>query len=298
MSTCRFLIVFSVMAIFLYGCEDNKSEDNLIIEDFELIKNPKENGETVNQLLQSIPSPIEITNAIQRSGASCDLNLLNRVSNIDHYQSSYEKSLNLGVYGTDLGYLNLYSKTGASFEYLDNIYKLSGDLKIGQFFDFSTLKRLASNKDNMDSLIDITTSGFENMNNYLSSQQRENVSTLILLGGWVESVYLLGRIAEASQDKELIERIGEQQYTLEQIILLLEVYKDNDAYLSLYNKMLGLKKIFEKVKVVHVYEEPETKEVNGMLVVIDNSKTTIEVAPEVLQEILHHVGNIRNDMIN
>jgi len=286
-----------LLSVLMFSCVENTSEEELIVEDAMLVKNSTINSNAVHELLQSIPSPIETTNAIQKSGATFDVNLLNQVSSIDGYQSTYKKSVNLGVYGTDLGYLNLYNKTVTSFEYLDNIRRISDELKIGQFFDFTTLKRLASNKSNMDSIIDISTSGFENMNNYLASQKRENVSTLILVGGWVESVYLLGKIAENSNKSDLKERIGEQKFALAQIVTLLEMYKDNDSYLTLYTKMKALEKTFEKVKITQIYAEPETKEVNGMLVVVDNSRTIVEVPPPLFKQIMTEITDIRKELI-
>lgn len=281
----------------LFGCVESTSEEELIVEDAMLVKTSTVSSSAVHELLQSIPSPIETTNAIQKSGATFDMTLLNQVASIDNYQSTYKKSVNLGVYGTDLGYLNLYNKTVTSFEYLDNIRRISDELKIGQFFDFTTLKRLASNKSNMDSIIDISTSGFENMNNYLASQNRENVSTLILVGGWIESVYILGEIAEKNNNSDLKIRIGEQKFALAQIVTLLEMYKDNDSYHALFIKMRALKKTFDQVKITQIYAEPETKEVNGMLVVVDNSKTIVDVSPMVFKQIMTEITDIRKELI-
>jgi hypothetical protein len=289
--------ILTFLIVALTSCVESTPEDDLMEDEAPLVKTQTVNSNAIQETLRSIPSPIETTNSIERSGASCNVNLLNDVDNIDNYQSTYQKAINLGVYGTDLGYLNLYSKTVTSFEYLDNIRKLSDDLKIGQFFDFATIKRLASNKSNIDSIINISTSGFENMNNYLAEQKRENISTLILVGGWFESVYLLGEIAKSTNNKDLIEKIGEQKVTLGQIIVLLEMYKENEQYGVLYQKVKALNTTFEKVKMTYIYEEPEMKEVDGMLMVVDNSRNVIEVSPAVFDEILANVKSIRSDLI-
>ena len=289
--------ILTFLIAVLTSCVESAPEEDLLADETPIVKSKTINANAIKETLRSIPSPIETTNSIERSGASCDVNLLNDVDNIEQYQSTYQKAINLGVYGTDLGYLNLYNKTVTSFEYLDNIRKLSDDLKIGQFFDFATIKRLASNKSNIDSIINISSSGFENMNNYLAEQKRENISTLILVGGWFESVYLLGEIAKTTNNKDLIEKIGEQKVTLGQIILLLEMYKDNEKYGSLYEKVKKLNTSFDKVKLNYIYEEPETKEVNGILVVVDKSRNDIEVTPAVFEEILLNVKEIRSELI-
>jgi len=289
-------ISICLLSVALSSCVESSPEEDLTMNDTLLVKTKALNSDAIHEALQSIPSPIETTNSIERSGAECDKSLLNNVDNIDNYQSTYKKALNLGVYGTDLGYLNLYNKTVTSFEYLDNIRKLSDDLKIGQFFDFATIKRLASNQSNIDSIIYISTSGFENMNNYLTSQKRENISTLILVGGWVESVYLLSKISESTKNVDLIEKIGEQKFALAQIVILLEIYKDNESYGELFDKINSLKQSFDKVKITYIYKEPETKEVDGMLVVVDNSRNVVEVSPEVFNEIVTKISQIRTDL--
>ena len=78
--------------------------------------------------------------------------MLNQPDHVGDYNSIYTKAINLGVYGTDMGYINLHEKTADVFGYLKAIKGLADDLKVGHFFDLTTLKRLTDNSSNMDSL--------------------------------------------------------------------------------------------------------------------------------------------------
>ncbi len=143
--------------------------------------------------------------------------------------TSYQQSLNLGIYAADLGYLNMYNKTTAVIDYLTAIKTLSDQIKVGQFFDFTTLKRLATNSKNLDSLMYISVHSFNQMDKYLHSNNRTNLSTLIVTGVWIEGLYLGTQVYKVSPDKELADRIGEQKLTLDQLVLVLDKYQKGQA---------------------------------------------------------------------
>ena len=61
-------------------------------------------------MLQQIPSPLEISVLLKESGTKYDHDLLNSPDNLASYNSNYKKALNLGIFGTDLGYTNIYEQ--------------------------------------------------------------------------------------------------------------------------------------------------------------------------------------------
>lgn len=256
--------------------------------------------EVVQGIMESIPSPLEIASLIKESGAAYNSKVLNSTDNVELYNSMYTKALNLGIYGADMGYINLYEKTTDAFAYISAIKGLADDLKVGHFFDFSTLRRLASNNSDMDSLLYISTFGFEDMDRYLKKNKRGNISTLILLGGWLEALHIACSVAESSKkidNTELVERIGEQKIVLNDIMLILGAYEKDPRTKEIKEKFQSLKGIYDKVEIVYEYAEPETKEVDGMLVIIDNSTSTVKISDEILKEINDKVNEIRNDII-
>ena len=206
--------------------------------------------EIVGDIIMSIPPPIELAYLVQSSGAKYNDNILNDLDKIDSYSTGFQRGLALGAMGADLGYVNLYEKTSVSLEYLNGIRKVADDLNIGQFFDFETIMRLANNSHSIDSIVGISTEGFEKMNAYLNEKKRGNISMAILIGGWVESLHIAVKVNENSQvpNQELIERIGEQKIVFGDINVLLEIYKD-DIFLSDISKdMKRLKNLYDKVR--------------------------------------------------
>ena len=252
--------------------------------------------EQIKELIQAMPSPLEMTFLIKESGASYDGRLLIETGNLAGYNTNFKKALNLGVYGTDLGYLNLYDKTAASISYLSAIKELADGIKVGQFFDFSTLRKLAANKDNVDSILYISTVGFNDMDSYLRGQNRSNLSALIVTGAWIEGLYLASQIAKNNPSDEMIKRIGEQKVVLDNIRIILSTYKNDKSFTSLISDFEKIKEQFNKVNISYVYGEPTQKEVDGVLVIEDNTKTNVEISTETLSNIISIVANTRKNI--
>ena len=62
-------------------------------------------------------------------------------------------------------------------------------------------------------------------------------------------------------------------------------------------KFTDLKSLYNQVNIVYKYAEPETKEVDGMLVIVDNSTSEVEISQELLDAIVVEVKKVRNDLI-
>jgi len=252
----------------------------------------------ISNILQQIPSPLEISVLLKESGTRYNFLLLNSPDNVSKYNTNFRKALNLGVYGTDLGYTNIYEQNTDGIKFLSSIKSLANDLSIGQFFDIETIGRLATNSKNLDSLLLITTQNFNNINHYLQTQSRANISVLLLTGGWLEAMHITCQVASKNpKNKELMEKIGEQKIILEQIVLLLSFYNADENMASLLNDMNQLKGVFEKINIVYTYKESTMEIVNGVAVIKDNSTTTIDITESDVQEITRVTELVRTKIV-
>jgi hypothetical protein len=144
----KILFLCSVF-LLLAGCssEDADSNEELLKEASEASKvnQKKISDEVIGDLIKSIPSPLEISFLIKETNKVYDPELLNDAGNHAMYTSSYNKALNLGIYGTDLGYISLYNHTADAISYISALRDLSDQLGIGQFYNFEQIKHLALN---------------------------------------------------------------------------------------------------------------------------------------------------------
>lgn len=300
----RFLLLsLGILSFSIWSCEsDTKLNEQAFLDSLNTAteEGPVISDEVLESILQQIPSPLEISVLLKESGTNYNEGFLNSTDNISAYNSNFKKAINLGIYGTDLGYTNIYEQNQDAIFYLNAIRDLSDGLSIGQFFNFGTIQRLATNSRNLDSLLLITTKNFNSINSYLQEQQRSNLSVLLLTGGWVEALHILCQVSLKNPDnQELIERIGEQKITLESIMLLLSFYGDSDPNIKeLTEKMTQLQARFENIKITQTYAESTLEEVNGIVTITNKSTSSINITEEDVKEITATVTEIRDYIIH
>lgn len=298
----RYSLLITLFASVMFSCNNSKTLEDTIEDENSGTSVSSEavadiSDEVFRDIVKGIPSPLEISALIKESGAEYDADILNSSDHVDGYNTNYKRAMNLGVLGTDLGYINLYEKTTTSLSYLSSLKTLAEGLRVGHFFDFHTLKRLASNNGNIDSLLNITTSGFEQMNNYLIEQKRGDVGVLILTGGWIEALHIAIKIAEKTKNERLVERVGEQKIILDELMLLLSVYRNDPNINKLEKSFLELKELYNQVNITYEYAEPEMVEVNGMLMIVDKSTSKVSIPEQLFNQIAQKVDTIRAAII-
>lgn len=296
-------ITFYILCgLLLISCGGNKKEAdsqdlNALLAEKTSQSELSISEETMNDIIQSLPSPLEIATLIKESGLRYNPDFLNPTENAKLYSTDTEKALAMGIYSGDLGYINIYEKSTAAFNYLGTVKRLADDLMIGQFFDIETIKRIASNSNKIDSLLFISTMSFEKMDRYLREQKRSKLSVLLVTGTWIESIYLATQVVSNKRNDDLVERIAEQKMILDQILLIVSAYNDDPMFQRISDDLKALKSEYDKVTITYNYQEPITKEVNGRLVIIDNSTTEVNMNDEQLIKISALVKEIRDRMV-
>src|SRR4051812_36821984 len=101
-------LFYPLCFFLLTSCGDNNSKTN----------NPEEIQDDTTKVISgavlniggelfSIPSPLQTAMLIQKTGAIYDKSILNTKENMHQYANDFSKALNLGIYGADLGYVNM-----------------------------------------------------------------------------------------------------------------------------------------------------------------------------------------------
>ena len=266
--------------------------------DDEFIKKYKEmNIGDVGEIIQSFPSPVEVSAIIQDMKVPYTPKYLYNPDYADNCETSFKKALGLGVYCADLGYLNVYNKTGDVIQYLVAIRKLSEQLQIGQFFDFAALKRIATSSDNLDSLLITSVQSYFAMDAYLRQNDRSNISALLVTGVWVESLYLACEVYATKENKRMKEHIASQKTLLTDLMAVLVRFMENDVnYVKMVAGLKELTKAFEPVKIEVIDGEDKTEIIDGQLVTTQGAQTKITVTDEQMTNIVKAVESFRTSI--
>jgi hypothetical protein len=289
------LVLFTAASLSLAGCGGNGGDEDGDDQDTTKTDTVKTNFFKVDNALFSVPSPIQTSLLIKKSGANYSKEMLNQVKNKSGYSTNFKKGLNLGVYGADLGYVTIYEQTQDAIGYLNAVQQLANELGVSGAFDQTLLKRFESNLGNKDSLLSLVSVAYRASDSYLKNNDRKDVSALVLAGGWVESLYFSINIAKNTKSQDVINRIGEQKNSLDNLIKLLQPYYDKPEYTEFIDALVDLAYDFDAVQSKYTYVKP-TVDVKNKITTI-HSKTDIVISDDQVKSISEKVENIRKQIV-
>lgn len=295
-----FYVLLSVLMLYGCGsCKENNGSDVGLEVPTEISNVGLEIDETIMEgFIENMSSPVEMAALIKHLEVDYSNKYLAPTDALEDFTTNNQQSLNLGIYSADLGYLNMYNKTNTVIDYIGAIKTLSDAISVGQFFDFTTLKRLAQNNQNLDSLMLISVQSFNQMDRYLREHNRTNLSVLIVTGVWIEGMYLVTEVYKEQPHPDLKERIGEQKIILDKLMLFLENYKKDKYFQSLIAELAVLHEDLKQVKITIEPGEIEATEENGQLVFIQHDVSMVEVSDELIVSIIEKTEQIRNKLIS
>lgn len=254
--------------------------------------------EALDNIVGNIGSPVEIASILQSLSVPFSVDYLASTINVDRLSTNFQKALQLGIYGADLGYLNMYEKTGTSIDVLTSIKKLADGLRVGQFFNFETIKELSTSKSNLDSLLYLSIHSYNEIDKYLRDNTRGHLSALMIAGVWIEGQYLATQVVKKYPDNKLKDRIGEQKIILNDLLLLLKPYcSSSPEFTSLCQDMESLKEKYSDITITYTLGDPETTEIDGRLVVVQKEESRVEMTDQQLNAIIELTATIRNKLI-
>lgn len=286
------------LVIFLAACNNtpDSPEEDLVIVNSEDNASTAAHVKTVKKIFYNVPSPLEISSMLKKAGANYNSEYLNSFKKVSEYTTMEEMALNLGVYGADLSYNRLYDQIQESVNYFSAIKKLSDNIGIPQEQGGSAAERLETNLENKDSLLTIISQTYSTADQYLKQNDRGSTASLIILGGWVEALYIATQIATLPGNNEsLLNNIAEQKFSLSNLIGLLSSYKDDEVVSKYLVKLDQLSVAYDKVEISQTTNKVTTDTALGLTVIDNESK--IIISNETFIEIMTIISDIRNNII-
>jgi hypothetical protein len=298
----RFFFVLFIIMFMSFSCRNasNKGSEFVFPEADSIPASEAEklSTEAIEEISKNIASPVEIANLLQVMAVPYSPEYLASSIDANKQTTAFDKAFSLGVLGADLGYLNMYEKTGTSIDILSSIRKLAEGIRVGQFFDFETIKRLSLNKSNLDSLLFLSIDSYTQIDKYLRDNDRGQLSSLMIIGVWIEGQYLATQVMKEYPDPMLKDRIGEQKIILNDLIMLAAPYCDRDTeFSSLCRNLQAIKETYRDVRITYTLGEPESVEENGGLVIRQTETSVVEMTDAQIASIIEVTKSIRDKLI-
>lgn len=296
-----FLLALPFTAIYSCGGEgldidtEDPNRDELVIVSDATLDSAQSLTTNINGKIFSIPSPIQMVSLIKSQDDVFNEAVLTDPDKVENFTTTFMRAINMGVYGADLGYATIYEKNLQAALYLKSIDKLSTDLSIAGAFDADLVNRFIDNGNNQDSMLVIMSEGYRKGDQFLKDNEQHDVASLILTGGWIESMYFATTSFEKTKDQEIANRIGEQKTALKTIIDLLTDFNGEGTYTELIADLKDVQVDFDQIKFNYTFIAPVTDPVKGLTTI--KSKSSVEIDAAVLNNIVKKIKVIRNKLI-
>ena len=249
-----------------------------------------------NEIFYGLLTPVEICNIFNRLGVVYNKNILNPTSNKDLYLSISKASLNEGIYGVDMGYLQMFGVGQEMIDYLIAIRSLSNKLGIPESFLTDPIKHLESDSSDPDSIMALMNNAYYKIENHLRAGGRESTAGLMVMGGWVEALYIATQLIYDPQkpDPEVIQKIAQQKYTLTTLLSFMKNYYDDPVVVFYTKKLKFLKNYFD---TFDIYFRKGDLEIDTAKQVFRSSGSEMTVTVQTLNEIRDYVSKLRTEIV-
>ena len=296
--TMKFLLA-SAIGLALVACGGGSNDQNGAGDGSDTLDTVAQAGSTnlmkVGGKLFNVPSPIETALLIHKLGLAYQKDLPLSTENVAGYATKTTRSLALGMFGADMAYVTVHQDGQRALSTLRAIEEVGSALDLTNAFDKALLDRYKNNLTNEDSLLRMSGAAYRAADRYLKTNERDDVSALVLAGGWVESMYLTLSNAGTAQDQNVANRVGEQKRTLNDLIALIEQADKEKACASLVAGLKDLQTAFAAINVTYQYEPPVTDAANKITHI--NSTSTVTITPEQLKAITSKVTTLRSTIL-
>lgn len=218
------------LVLLLAACGGDQPPQDTLVQDSsaDSLAESERMGRT-RKIFYNIPSPMETAALLKKAGANYSGKILNDVKNVDKYTAASKQALNLGIYGADLSYASVFNHTQESMFYTSCARRLADKLGVTSAFNDSTLELMEKHQNDRDKLLDIISETYWEMDHYLKTNDRDNISALMIAGGWVEGLYVATQVSATNDNAELRQRIAEQKLSLTDLLALMDTYGTEDA---------------------------------------------------------------------
>lgn len=244
----RLVAIPLLLASLLVSCDGDDTSTTVAGELDSLSATLAQNKPRNESTRYKLPSPVELYLHLRSSQAVPAVDKLHSPVAASNYMTDIAKSVNFGIYASDLAYCTVFENFQQTNEYFRVTKILAGQLGITEGYNNLMMKRLASNLNNSDSLFQISSDTYWEVCSSLENSGKSNTLALILLGGWVESVYLAVHSVETFDgNSEIILRITEQSYLLENLLDYLNTLSNDKKTLDYVEKLIDLQYSFDKL---------------------------------------------------
>lgn len=286
-----FLIVPFAATLMLTSCGGEKTESDEDIAGVDTLKTEVVESKITETFFQ-VPSPGEMLTFIKMVGGKNNKNVsfLNNPDNQKNYSDNKAKALNFGIYSCDLSYCSIFEIGSEALKYFKTVKQLGDQIGVSTAIKPEVMKRLESNLGNPDSLSVITDDVYFSSFETLEASKQGPTLSLVVAGGWIESLYIATNLAKYEANSPIVERLADQKYTLDNLNEFLKKYESDANVASVLVQFTELQAEFNKInekEAAALTSNDKTKKILG-------GGKELVLSAEQYKAIVDKIKSIRN----
>lgn len=298
-TTLRSLFLVIITSSLLLSCKEKEPEKKIVKASYSTyVSDTTGTGKTGGKrdILYGLLTPTEIATIFNRMGVPYNEQIVNPIENNDTYTSNAKASLNLGIYGVDFGYIKMFGLSQKMLNYVLAIREMSNKLGIPDELLMKTIKRIEEDMSSSDTIMALVNKSYDEIESHLRKDGRESTAGLMLLGGYVEALYIVTQLLydPENPDKEVVEKIAQQKYTLNSLLGFMRNYYDDPVVVYYTKKLIFLKRYFDTFEI---YFKIGDLKIDTARKVLQASGCDMTISPETLYLIREYVKKLRTEMV-
>ena len=191
----------------------------------------------------------------------------------------------------------MFNNSQQMIDYILTVKDMSSKLGIPDKYLMDPIKKIESDISSPDTIMALVNKSYSDIENHLRKEGRESTAGLMLMGGWVEALFLTTQLLYNAEkpDTEVVQKIAQQKYTLTSLLCFMKNYYDDPVVVFYTKKLIFLKRYFD---TFDIYFKKGDLEINRSRQVLIASGSETTVTLETLTRIKDYIAKLRTEMVN
>lgn len=253
----KYLLFLPLVMMLMWSCGNGSDKDTDINADTVMVDT--DSTEIMNEVVYQIPSPEDFFSLLNNKTLKFKSSIVH--DDKKQYESRAGKELNMGIYLSDMTYLNTFGEMKTAVKYFARIREMADQLGLSAAIPEQTLKKLEDSSANSDSLRKVSDESFFNVIQALEEAGNGKSLALIMTAGWIETIYLSQQLVDMKKfdyKDPLVQRICSQKITYNNVVKNLERFNEQPDVKAIYDQLQQLNTFFDGLTREEIKTQQDT----------------------------------------
>jgi hypothetical protein len=289
-----FRLFILVTAILYISCKGNRHSTNqdAMAESSPVINTLADS----QQVIITLPSPVEILEILATTKYTIDPDKVLKLYPAESFINTQSRAIALGMYSSDLAFLNLSNDKSQMENYLQTMLDLLNDLKIYGIIDNDLNQKIRQNLNIPDSLAYYSLIIYQDLMNQLESSNQKELLSLVLVGASTEAFYLAqSQLTDFHQTREFVDDIYNTREIFNQYYQYISMYKDRKLIVGPFSALSAIQSEFNQIEITPS-EKKMVKKADGTFII--QGGYSINITEKEFNKLHNCIITSRNELID